>query len=429
MKQDSRMQPNSLPKCLSGECGCLVAPELRRFYETSTSAEALNPDLTELVSRIFDCLRVLVQRQAITSPEDLGVALGAVFDLCMSLLYAERCTHTQWLYCPQEPIASFYPYMQSCPRCGRITDLPTVAHKPASDSIGRYASLCLAAILAEICQRTRIGWHVRLLVSGRGEIDILLLCDELVVLCELKASPLTAFPICVFYEEPLTIEVDGEPQEVITHKATDVPTWKTQPLCLYLFGSGKTLPLHAKVRDGKVSLIPSLLSREQDQLVEDIKAINEVWSQMFMGYESRWSKAGHLRWFTFGCGGGVDDSKNAPGLDRTDDIKKGLYQSLKLAEDYRTRCARRCVRVALLSNMHPVVHYTKYLQGFEDALWTHEAKLAEDKSDPEWRRVRASDLSPFYDMLWTLTKSWFRCETLKYAFSLQRLYSALGGQR
>ena len=423
------MQPNSLPICFSGECGCLVAPELRRIHEASTSAEALRPDLTLLVSRIFDCLKVLVQRQTIPSPEELGIALGAVFDLCMSLLYAERCTHTQWLYCPQEPIASFYPYMRSCPRCGRTDDLPTVAHKPASDSIGRYASLCLAAILAELCQRTRTGWNVRLLASGRGEIDMILFNAEHAVLCELKASPLTAFPICVFYEEPLTTEVDGEPQEVITHKATDVPTWKTQPLHLYLLGSGKTFPLHATVRNGRVSLIPSLLGRKQDQMIEDIKAVIEVWRQMFVGYESRWSKEGHLRWFTFGCGSGVDDSKNAPGLDRTDDIKKGLYQSLKLTEEYRTRCAQGRIRVALLSNIHPVVHYTQYLEGFEDALWTHEAKLAEDQSDPEWRRVRASDLSPFYDMLFSLTKSWIRCETLKRAFSLERLYSALGGRR
>jgi hypothetical protein len=30
----------------------------------------------------------------------------------------------------------------------------------------------------------------------------------------------------------------------------------------------------------------------------------------------------------------VDDSKNSPGIDRTDDIKKGIYQMLKLGEHF-----------------------------------------------------------------------------------------------
>jgi hypothetical protein len=50
---------------------------------------------------------------------------------------------------------------------------------------------------------------------------------------------------------------------------------------------------------------------------------------------------------------------------------------LKVAEKYGRGCKERRVRVALLSNMHPVAHYDEYLKGFEDALWTRESDIQE----------------------------------------------------
>jgi hypothetical protein len=43
--------------------------------------------------------------------------------------------------------------------------------------------------------------------------------------------------------------------------------------------------------------------------------------------------------------------------------------------------------------------------------------------------VDSDNLFPFYDMLFTLTQSWFRDERLKQAFSAETLFRALGGQQ
>ena len=100
---------------------------------------------------------------------------------------------------------------------------------------------------------------------------------------------------------------------------------------------------------------------------------------------------------------------------------------LKVAEKYGRGCRERRVRVALLSNMHPVAHYDEYLKCFEDALWTRESDIQERTGQTV--SVDSDDLLPFYDMLFTLTQSWFRDERLKQAFSVETLFRALGGQQ
>lgn len=287
----------------------------------------------------------------------------------------------------------------------------------------------MTAILSEICRQARNGWQVRLITSSRGEVDLILYSIDCTVLCEIKASPLVAFPVGKFYDEPLEEDVNGEKYRIQKHVATDVPEWKEQQLHLFLPSANRTIPVRVSRRGNEqITLIPSLLSRKQNELVEDLRTVIELWRQLAKGYSTRWAQHAELRLHTFGCGGGVDDSKNAPGLDRTDDIKKGLYQSLKLSDSYRMSCTQQRIRIGLVSNLHPVTHYEQYLQGFEDAVWTHEKNLLEDAASPGWRRVPVVDLSPFYDMLLTLTKSWFRDEQLERAFGLTSLYRAFGGR-
>lgn len=382
----------------------------------------VKPYLSGLVSKLFVCLRQMVRGGQIRDAESLGIALGAVFDLCLSLLYAERVANTGWLYCPSIPTLSFYPYIKSCPRCGKYDDTTiSVSHKPPSDTIGRYTTACLGAILSEACRVARNGFKVRFLHSSQGDVDMLIFDRETVILCEVKASPLYLLPLCVLHKNPL----EDENGPVLTHRITDIPDMENKSLYLHLIGELR-IPL-GRVRSGDSRGFVLRSGRENLELCEILKAVIDTWTKMYEGYTSRWSLNERLRWFTCGCGGGVDDSKNAPGLDRTDDIKKGVYQMLKIAEKYRKSCKEKRVRVALLSNIHPVVHYEEYLKGFEDALWTHEADIQERHEGMVF--IDSNLLLPFYDMLFTLTRAWFREERLKQALSLQTLYYALGGSR
>lgn len=425
------MVTRATDRCIKGECPCEIASAVRHIYRRSKQVHELRPDVAQFAREAFLCLKDLVAERFIDSATKLGQALGAIFDVCVSLLYAEQAVHRGWLYCPVEPPASFYTYVKSCPRCGRVgrkdaDNQGLVAHKPSSQKIGCYNALCTAAILSEFCQHTQNRWDVALDTSN-SDVDMILTNESNFVLCEIKASPLVAFPLCVTHEEHLEEEVEGERRSIKVHTATDLHNWKSVHLSLFIHDANREIPVRVQSVEGQGVLV-SLQEKWWEDSKDAVKEVISVWYRLMDGYASRWKVNSHLQWFTCGCGKPVDDSKNAPGLDRTDDIKKGLYQAIKLTESYRMKCVEQRVRVGIVSNIHPVRHYPDYLRGFEDALWTHESRLESDTVDQElWRRVRRSDLSPFYDMLFTFTQSWFRDPNLEKAFSIERLYRAMGG--
>jgi len=410
--------------CFDCQRDCAIKGELSSLYRAAVKPSDYDTRLYDFVRQLFECLPRLVQSKAVQDAESLAVALGAIFDWCLSLLYAEKTANTGWLYCP-DALMSFYPYIKSCPRCGRLENESISVHKPASDAIGRYTTLCLGAILSEICHVCQNGFEVRILPTSRGDVDMLIFDATTVVLCEVKSSPLHLLPLCVRYQRPLETAEGDNIAAIATHAVITVDDLENRDLYLYLVG-GDPIPVRL-IREDSARYLSVKESRNLDRLCEILKTVRDTWARMYAGYASRWKENGHLRWFTCGCGSGVDDSKNAPGLDRTDDIKKGVYQMLKVAEKYGRGCRERRVRVALLSNMHPVAHYDEYLKGFEDALWTRESDI--QGRTGQTVSVDSDDLLPFYDMLFTLTQSWFRDERLKQAFSVETLFRALGGQQ
>lgn len=74
----------------------------------------------------------------------------------------------------------------------------------------------------------------------------------------------------------------------------------------------------------------------------------------------------------------VSDGKTSVGMDRTDDIKKAIYQVLKLGSEYKLDNDN--IKTAIISNIHAVRHYDEYLLTLRDVIWTldstHVAKRA-----------------------------------------------------
>ena len=75
----------------------------------------------------------------------------------------------------------------------------------------------------------------------------------------------------------------------------------------------------------------------------------------------------------------VSDGKSSMGMDRTDDIKKGIYQVLKLGASAKPKSGIT-VKTALLSNIHAVRHYDAYLKDLQDIVWTRTSKNAVTKA-------------------------------------------------
>ena len=108
----------------------------------------------------------------------------------------------------------------------------------------------------------------------------------------------------------------------------------------------------------------------------------EYWRVSFDIYCTK-DESENIFWLTNACGkpsrlpsdwtGGVtciSDEKTSVGMDRTDDIKKGIYQVLKLgAEGKLNQDGWQC-KVGILSNIHPARHFNAYLKPIKDLVWT-----------------------------------------------------------
>lgn len=258
------------------------------------------------------------------------------------------------------------------------------------------------------------------------DIDMILFTDEMLALCEVKASPLVAFPLIAPLERELRRRGHkDEQQRVVRHRKTDLPLAKAGEVSLYLPHVAQRYNLgNPTSADYPIRKFCTFYAGDPQVVSDIIKA----WRPLYEGYRRKWDQSGddRLRWLTFGCAGQVDDSKNSPGIDRTDDIKKGIYQMLKLGEHFAGRCRKGAIKVALLSNMHAVRHHNTYLSGLEDVIWTHDRLLAMT-DDPNWRKVRVEDLVRLYDAAITFTKPLFRDPELLEGFGLDGLLRGLGG--
>ncbi|MCA1992613.1 MAG: hypothetical protein LDL41_11365 [Coleofasciculus sp. S288] len=109
----------------------------------------------------------------------------------------------------------------------------------------------------------------------------------------------------------------------------------------------------------------------------------------------------------------VSDSKSSVGMDRTDDIKKGIYQVLKIAAAGKPRQRQFKVKTALLSNIHAVRHYNDYLLEIQDIVWT---------LDETGKAQKAADLPPdqdiynLFDGIITFSHSYVRDEWIERNF-------------
>ncbi len=114
----------------------------------------------------------------------------------------------------------------------------------------------------------------------------------------------------------------------------------------------------------------------------------------------------------------ISDGKSSVGMDRTDDIKKGLYQVLKIGAASKPK-STYTVKTALIFNIHAVRHYTDYLQDLQDVVWALDTTKVKDD---EFRAKTVRDLpeeTPIYNLfdgLISFTKNYPRDAWIKSTF-------------
>lgn len=324
----------------------------------------------------------------------VGLRLAAAFDLLASIEYYHSVANRGWTYCSEEPQMMLYPYTNTCPRCiGKSKFKYAKANKPESGQIGMVTTELLCQMLETVFKKNGRNINV---YKASEPIDAVIYDEDSkkMIIAEVKSAPLMTIPLAMMCEH-ITETVDGE-LIYIKHSILDNPMVKHSSIGLYF----------PKAEDLQESFIPLVM----DWSVEKpfYTALHHLFAskpEFFHQYYKYWETAYHayskkerncpLFWMTNGCGQpvprpddwprrrgsgyeSVSDGKTSVGMDRTDDIKKAIYQVLKLGSEYKLDNDN--IKTAIISNIHAVRHYDEYLLTLRDVIWTldstHVAKRA-----------------------------------------------------
>lgn len=324
----------------------------------------------------------------------IGIALAAAFDLLVSAEYYRNLTNRGWCYCPEHQ-SLIFPYTNTCPAC--VLSAKFYYHrsnKPESGKIGTATSRLLCVFLDRLFVKSSKNFKI---YKGSEPIDILIHDEKenVLLLAEVKAAPLITLPLLVRSEEKLTDLIEGEIVE-LPHTAVDNSSLASANICLLI-------PIH---KDGLWhSKLVEFQTKEGNltntnwaytQLENIFKGNNDLfdlyldsWQRAFEAYQVAYHKkdrTSNVFWLTNACGQpkprpdewparsgtgyeSVSDGKTSVGMDRTDDIKKGIYQVLKLGAESKPNNKQYQIKTALISNIHAARHYDEYLTSLQDVVW------------------------------------------------------------
>jgi hypothetical protein len=366
-----------------------------------------------------------------------GQCFAAAFDLIVAAHYYGNVANKGWLYCgPKNPIL-LYPYTNTCPRCAIRNQFNFhKANKPRSGHIGSATAAYLRLCYKWFFQHSDFP-DLKIMV-GKEPVDVLILDQKRksCLLAEIKASPFVIFPLAT-HSERLTEEGELGRKRVASHEEVTISKIAGNDLHILLPSTGTTSVLvKLGQRDGDkdvhwaANAIIGLCKNEGF-----FNVFFNAWSDAFNKYAGKVVRNGSY-WLTNSCGspnpmpnswpkrstgGGyetISDNKTSVGMDRTDDIKKGTYQVLKIgsiAKFPKQDIWRICI--GLVSNIHAVQHYSDYLESIADVVWTKTGNNI---------IKRAGDLPPdaeianLFDGIIAFTSSTIRDEWLKEVLSFER---------
>lgn len=388
---------------------------IENIVKKSTPIEAYSSKEDELVSVLLDVAKSENLKCS------LGTKLAAFYDLAISSVYYTNITNTGWLYCNLNSPKLILPFVNCCPEHALQGDY--VFHKsskPTSAKIGQATTRMLLLFFQKLFDL----YDKNLIVLKATEpADAIFYNkqEKRIFLGEIKSSPLLTLALCSPCEVQTSYDDDDNIIE-IKHSTMSNPfiigkelfveipvkidgVWKTRN---YSIGMKRSATDEDFAYDGLIRLI-------QDK--NFIKDYIDYWTISFDAYCKK-DDTENIFWLTNACGkpsklpndwtGGVtciSDEKTSVGMDRTDDIKKGIYQVLKLgAEGKLEKTGWKC-KVGILSNIHPARHFNAYLKPIKDLIWT----ITDDKNIEF-----AKDLDPnlpmynLFDGIITFTDNYIR---------------------
>ena len=382
-----------------------------------------------------------LENARLTSTEP-GISIAAAFDLMVAAEYYTKTTNKGWFYCPvsDSPLL-VYPYTNTCARCLLKGNFYfSRANKPSSGTIGTTTRRLLGVFLKQLFA---LNSRKLKIYNGIEPVDLIIYdeTESAVLLAEVKAAPLTTLALAVPVELQTELGDDGTPVPR-SHSATDNSFLTSSDLHIFLPNledqswNYELISLGVKGNRSSSTWVYEQIGRvfgEDDQL---FNRYFQFWNIAYAAYNKkargREALPEPVYWLTNACGQpspipvhwplrqdkkgyeSVSDGKTSVGMDRTDDIKKAIYQVLKVAASQKPQQSNIAVKTAILSNIHAVRHYDEYLLELQDIVWT---------PDETGQAKKAADLPPdqrlynLFDGIITFTHSYIRDEWIEQNFT------------
>ncbi|MEV4499181.1 hypothetical protein AB0J84_26235 [Micromonospora arborensis] len=361
-----------------------------------------------------------------------GLSLAAAFDLVTNAEYLHgRVVNSKWIYCHREGSAPrvYYSFLKQCPRCcldkGLENRLSGAQHKPTSHHIGEITTVVTALLLQLIAAANDEPFHVATITKQSHDVDAIGYRDDLIVLFEIKASPMVTYPLAAELAEPLLTDSDGELREYPQHALVDMNLAEVD-LALYVPHRDWLIPV-GKKRGGSWPYDEfASFFLEPGNFLQFLSAWIELYEAYRVPKTQRRDRQLKLAYLVNGWGDAIDSNKTKPGLGRTDDIKKGTYQLLKFGAYYRDDSAATKVRGALVANLDPLFLRADYVDKLADVRW---GRSQDFEPAGDSFLIRRGSLRHLYDAILTFNQPVINDQGLAQIFDLAQVARALASGR
>lgn len=334
------------------------------------------------------------------------------FDVLMSLAYVDATSgiedNIELCRSAPSPYNAHLGFINLCAPCYEAQEKWTFqkAVKPQSGALGKLSCEVILRFILKLSSSLKQV----IAIGGTETADAILLHkDGTIILAEVKSAPLITYPIILSCREDLIKKHSNHDKIVITSSQ-----YRECESAIYLHNKG-FIPL-GKPKDNLWPFKQAVDFITDNKNHKRLEGFISTWIEAKESYKSK-DKNNKLYYLSNASGSppkiakerdkwptkeSISDSKTSAGMDRTDDIKKGIYQVLKIGTKYQNSAD---IKTALISNLPAFRHGEDYVKPFIDMVWGYEQDIETLNSQEV---IARSKLKRVFDYIITLEESVLR---------------------
>lgn len=385
-----------------------------------------------ICSMEIDLIKKSIAIASVGAPRfTFGQKIAAFYDLVISAVYYSNITNDGWLYCSGENTPRLVlPFINCCPiHALRKSFIFHNSSKPTSAKIGQATTRVLLLYFQELFAFNNENIEVLKAVEPADAI-FLDRNNRKVLFTEIKSSPLLTPALSTPCDLMYGLDKYGDHYQISHKKSTNPNLINSELNIMIPIKKGKKWEMKEYNLGCKKNPTDTTFAYEGLLTLLDnddfVAAFLDYWICSFNLYCKKDDQE-NIFWLTNACGkpngltdwtGGstcISDEKTSVGMDRTDDIKKGIYQVLKLGSEGKPNCKDWDYKVGILSNIHPARHFSAYIAPIKDMIWAicqeKNIKIAGDL-DPQTKVFN------LFDGIITFTQCYMRDNWLENKLSI-----------